>query len=260
MDLGLRGKVALIAAASKGLGYGVARAMAGEGAKISLCSRDLAGAEAAAAKIAAETGVEVLATACDVKDGKAIQAWIDKTAGKWGQIDALLVNGGGPPAGYFKEFEDKAWMDAFESMILAAVRMIRGTLPHMKPGSAILTVTSSSVREPIERLGLSTVMRAGVTGLVKTLADELAPDGIRINNLMPGRIDTDRIKQLDTITSAKTGTPIETVRAQNAAKIPLKRLGTIEEFGAAGAFLLSPAAAYITGDSLRVDGGLMRSI
>jgi len=138
--------------------------------------------------------------------------------------------------------------------------MIRAPLPHMSRGAAILTITSSSVIEPIERLGLSTVMRSGVLGLVKTLADELAPDGIRVNNLIPGRIDTERVAQLDQGASQRLGIPVEEVRAQSIAKIPLKRLGTIDEFGAAGAFLLSPAAAYITGASLRVDGGMIRSV
>jgi 3-oxoacyl-[acyl-carrier protein] reductase len=138
--------------------------------------------------------------------------------------------------------------------------MIRTVLPHMPGGSAILTITSSSVKEPVERLGLSTVMRAGVTGLVKTLADELAPDGIRINNLLPGRFDTDRVAALDRNTAQKEGITFEQARAKSIARIPLRRLGTIDEFGAAAAFLLSPAAAFITGASLRVDGGMMRSV
>jgi 3-oxoacyl-[acyl-carrier protein] reductase len=138
--------------------------------------------------------------------------------------------------------------------------MIRAVLPHMKDGGAILTVTSSSVREPIERLALSTVMRSGVVGLVKTLADELAADGIRVNNLIPGRIDTDRVKQLDRGAAERLSKSVEEVRQQSITKIPAGRLGTIDDFGAAGAFLLSPAAAYITGATLRVDGGAMRSI
>ncbi len=130
----------------------------------------------------------------------------------------------------------------------------------MQPGSSILTITSSSIREPIEQLGLSTVMRAGVAGLVKTLADELAPDGIRVNNLVPGRIDTDRVAQLDQNTANRLGISFEEARERSVQRIPLKRMGTIDEFGAAAAFLLSPAASYITGATLRVDGGQMRSI
>jgi 3-oxoacyl-[acyl-carrier protein] reductase len=130
----------------------------------------------------------------------------------------------------------------------------------MTNGGSILTVTSSSIKEPIERLGLSTVMRSGVAGLVKTLADELAGKNIRLNNLIPGRIDTDRVAQLDAAAAKRQNISVEEVRAQSVARIPLKRLGTIDDFGAAAAFLLSPAAAYITGATLRVDGGQMRSI
>jgi 3-oxoacyl-[acyl-carrier protein] reductase len=260
MDLGLRGKVALVAAASAGLGYGVARALAHDGARVSICSRKQDAVEAAAKRLADETGAEVMATACDVTKAADIQSWVDQTAARWGQIDALLVNAGGPPAGVFKELSDEQWQAAFELTLMSAVRMIRATIPHMKNGGAILTITSSSIREPIPRLGLSTVMRSGVAGLVKTLADELAEDNIRVNNLMPGRIDTDRVRQLDENTAAKQGISVEQVRQQSIERIPLKRLGTIDDFGAAAAFLLSPAAQYITGATLRVDGGAMRSI
>ncbi len=260
MDLGLEGKVALVAAASKGLGYGVARALAANGAKVSICSRSADDIAAAAAKLTEETGAAVIGTACDVTKADDIQAWVDKTVAEWGQVDALLVNAGGPPAGFFKDISDEQWQAAFELTLLSTVRMIRMSIPHMTDGGAILTVTSSSVREPIERLGLSTVMRSGVVGLVKTLADELSGDGIRVNNLIPGRIDTDRVAQLDAGTAKRQGISVEEVRQQSIARIPLKRLGTIDDFGAAGAFLLSPAASYITGATLRVDGGQMRSI
>lgn len=261
MDLGLKGKVALVAAASKGLGFGVARALAAEGAKVSICSRNAAEIEAAAQKLRDETGAEVIANACDVTKPADIQTWIDQTVAHWGDtIDALLVNAGGPPGGLLIEFSDEQWQAAFELTLLSSVRMIRATLPHMTNGGSILTVTSSSIKEPVERLGLSTVMRSGVAGMVKTLADELAPKQIRVNNLIPGRIDTDRVAALDQAAANRSGQSFEEVRASSISKIPLKRLGTIDDFGAAGAFLLSPAAAYITGATLRVDGGAMRSI
>lgn len=259
MDLGLKDRVALVAAASKGLGFGVAQALAREGARVSICSRNEAEVQAAAEKLRAETGAQVIGQACDVSDAGQIAAWIGAAVAQWGHIDALLVNAGGPPGALIRDVTDAQWQAAFELTLMSTVRMIRGSLPHMPPGSAILTITSSSIKEPIERLGLSTVMRSGVLGLVKTLADELAPD-IRINNLIPGRLDTDRVAALDRAAAQRSGISVEDVRAQSVAKIPLKRLGTIEEFGAAGAFLLSPAAAYITGASLRVDGGMMRSV
>ena len=260
MDLGLKDKVALVAASSKGLGYGIAKALAAEGAKVSLCSRTAAEVKAAAQTLADDYGVDTLATACDVRQVSDIQAWVDTTVAAWGSIDCLLVNAGGPPAKTIKEVSDEDFQAAFELTLFSSFRMIRLTLPHMTNGGSILTVTSGSVREPTARLGLSTIMRAGVAGLVKTLADELAGDGIRLNNLVPGRIDTDRVAQLDAVTSQKTGLSMEDVRERSRAGIPLGRYGTIDDFGAAGAFLLSPAASYVTGATLRVDGGSARSI
>ncbi len=260
MDLGLKDKVALVAASSKGLGYGVAEALAADGARVSLCSRSADDVATAALSLASEYGVDTLATSCDVRVLSDIQAWVDKTVAAWGKIDCLLVNAGGPPAKTVKELDDTDWQAAFELTLLSSVRMIRLSVPHMTDGGSILTVTSGSVREPIPRLALSTVMRAGVAGLVKTLADELAGDGIRVNNLVPGRIDTDRVAQLDAVTSQKQGISIEEVQKRSLAGIPLGRYGTIDDFGRAGAFLLSPAASYITGATLRVDGGAARSI
>lgn len=260
MDLGLKNKVALVAASSKGLGYGVAKALAANGAKVSLCSRTEGDVAAAARSLADDYGVETLASACDVRLVEDIQAWVDTTVAAWGAIDCLLVNAGGPPAKTLKEVSDDDFQAAFELTLLSSFRMIRLSIPHMTGGGSILTVTSGSVREPITRLGLSTIMRAGVAGMVKTLADELAGDGIRLNNLVPGRIDTDRVAQLDAVTSQKTGLSIKAVQERARAGIPLGRYGTIDDFGAAGAFLLSPAASYITGATLRVDGGAARSI
>lgn len=260
MDLGLKGQVALVAASSKGLGYGIARALAHEGARLAICSRDAHSIEAAAQKLRDETGAEVMASVCDAAQGAQIRAWIDEAAAHYGRIDSLTVNAGGPPAGRLLSFSEEQWYAAFELTLMSALRMIKASVPHMQGGGAILTVTSSSWKEPVEMLGLSTVMRAGVVGMVKTLADELAADGIRVNNLMPGRIATDRVAALDQATAHREGISFDEARARSLVRIPLKRLGTIDEFGAAGAFLLSPAAAYITGASLRVDGGMMRSV
>ncbi len=260
MDLGLKDRVYLVAASSKGLGFGTARALAADGAKVSMCSRNIEEIEAAASALRDEFGAETLATACDVTQLADIEQWVKHTVVTWGRLDGLLVNAGGPPAMYFREVTDEQWQSAFELTLMSSIRMIRAAIPHMTEGGAILTVTSSSIKEPIERLGLSTVMRAGVAGLVKTLADELAGDNIRVNNLIPGRIDTDRVAALDRGVANRLGITPEEARSRSLTKIPAGRLGTIEEFGQAGAFLLSPAAAYITGATLRVDGGQMRSI
>ncbi|MCA9909776.1 MAG: SDR family oxidoreductase, partial [Anaerolineae bacterium] len=227
MDLGLQDKVAMVAASSKGLGFGVAQALAAEGVSLSMCSRTASEIESAAVRLADTFGTETLAVACDVRQPSDIEAWVERTIARWGKVDALLVNAGGPPSGLLLSFDDAQWQAAFELTLMSTVRMIRAAVPHMPEGSAILTVTSSSVREPIERLGLSTVMRSGVVGVVKTLADELAAQGIRVNNLIPGRIQTDRVTQLDQTTAARTGKSIDDIRAENIAKIPLKRIGSI---------------------------------
>jgi 3-oxoacyl-[acyl-carrier protein] reductase len=260
MDLGLNGKVAMVAASSKGLGYGVARALARDGAKVSMCSRSALDITEAATRIADETGAETLCATCDLTAPDSIAAWVDQTVSQWGVVDALLVNAGGPPAGFFKELSDDQWQSAFELTLMSSVRLIRAVIPHMVNGGSIVTITSGSVQEPIERLILSTVMRSGVAALVKSLADELAPSRIRLNNLIPGRIDTERVAQLDAGAAKRQGISVEEARARSIAKIPLGRLGTTEEFGTAAAFLLSPAASYITGATLRVDGGQLRSI
>ncbi len=260
MDLGLKDKVVLVAAASKGLGYGTARALAREGARVSLCSREALDIEQAATTLAQEFGAETLGIACDLTDPAAINSWIDQTVTHWGRVDGLFVNAGGPPAIYFKEISDDQWQSAFELTLMSSVRMIRAAIPYMTNGGAILVSTSSSVKEPIERLVLSSVMRAGVVALMKTLADELAGDHICVNNLIPGRIDTDRVAHLDQGTADRLGISFDDARARSLKNIPLGRLGTIDEYGQAAAYLLSPAASYITGATLRVDGGQMRSI
>ena len=262
MDLGLKGKVALVAGASKGLGYAVARALAAEGAQVSIASRDDAAIREAAARIERETGSRAIATALDVRSSGRIGAWIHDSADRLGGIDALMTNSGGPPAGASLAFDDAAWQDAADLLLFSALRMIREAVPLMqrRGGGAILVSTSSSVKEPIPNLGLSTVLRASVSALAKTLALELAPMNIRVNQLVPGRIDTDRLRQLDEVNAKKQGIPVDAVKAKAVASIPIGRYGRIEEYGRVGAFLLSDAASYMTGATVQVDGGLIRSV
>jgi 3-oxoacyl-[acyl-carrier protein] reductase len=262
VDLGLKDKVIMVAAASKGLGYGIAQAAAQEGARVSIGSRTKGEIRAAAQQLQAETGVEVLATVFDARDGRSILNWVAATRSQYGRIDGLVVNAGGPPAGGFDDFDDDDWQAAFELTLLSSVRMIRAVLPSLREqgGGSIVTITSSSVKEPIDILLLSNVMRSGVVSLVKSLSHQLAAENIRVNNLVPGRIDTDRVRSLDAITAEKTGRSTTEQKAAQESQIPWGRYGTIQEFGRAGAFLLSDAASYITGETLIVDGGAMRTV
>ena len=262
MDLGLKGKVAMVAGASRGLGYAVARALAAEGAIVSMASRNADAISAAAAKIGADTGSPTLACAVDVKSAASIQAWFDATTARFGGVDLLFVNAGGPPAGTALSFDDAAWQGAFELLVLSAVRMVRLAVPSMKQrgGGAIVVSTSCAVKEPIPNLALSNVVRSSVSALSKTLANELAADNIRVNHLLPGRIDTDRVRELDTIRATANGISADEVKASYAKVIPLGRYGAPEEFGSAAVFLFSDAARYITGASLQVDGGLTKSV
>jgi 3-oxoacyl-[acyl-carrier protein] reductase len=262
MDLGLKGRVAMVGGASKGLGLAVARALAQEGASVSIASRDADGVRRAAERLHAETGVPAFAMAADLSDAAAIERWHAATLEEFGGLDLLFANTGGPPAGPVLAFDDAAWRAAFDLLVLSALRLVRLAVPSMRArgGGAILVGTSSSVKEPIPNLALSNVLRASVAALAKTLAIELAPSNIRVNNLIPGRIDTDRVRQLDAINGSKAGITADEQKARAAAAIPLGRYGTTEEFGRAAAFLLSGAASYITGASVQVDGGLIRAV
>ena len=262
MDLGLKGKIAMVAGASRGLGFAVARALAEEGAVVSIASRDAAAIEKAGAALRSETRAEILAVPADVRSPAALEEWRDETLRRFGRIDLLFANSGGPPAGKFADMGDAAWQSGFELLVLSVIRMARLAIVPMRAagGGAILFSTSSSVKEPIANLTLSNVLRGSVSALAKTLAMELAPDRIRVNQLIPGRIDTDRVRQLDEINAKKAGVSPEEQQKRMVAAIPLGRYGRPEEFGRAAAFLLSDAAAYITGATLQVDGGALRGV
>lgn len=262
MNLGLEGKVVMVGGASKGLGYAVARAVAGEGGVLSIASRDRAAVDRAAATIARETGARVHAVAADLSRADAIADWHAQTLQQFGGIDALFANTGGPPAGTALAFDDAAWQSAFELLLMSVVRTVRLVVPSMKArgGGAIVIGTSSSVKEPIANLALSNVLRAAVTSLAKTLSLELAPERIRVNTLIPGRIDTDRLRQLDEINSQRGSIPLDEHRKKMMATVPMGRYGAPDEFGRTGAFLLSDAASYITGANVQVDGGLIKGM
>jgi 3-oxoacyl-[acyl-carrier protein] reductase len=258
MDLGLKGKVAMVAGASRGLGFAVAQALAGEGAIVSISSRNDSAIQAAAAKL----GGQSLATVVDVKSADAIHRWATVTIERFGGVDLLFANAGGPPAGLALSFDDSAWQDASNLLLFSTLRMVRAVVPSMKArgGGAILVSTSSSVKEPIPNLGLSTVLRASVSALAKTLALELASAKIRVNQIVPGRLDTDRVRELDEINGKKQGISAADAKAKSIAAIPMARYGEPDEFGRVAAFLLSDAAAYMTGATVQVDGGLIKGV
>lgn len=261
MDLNIKNKVFMVAGASSGLGLAIARQLAAEGAKVSLASRSPDKITHAATSISIETSSEVRGYVFDARNKDSIKNWVQATINDFGQIDGIVINAGGPAPGSFDELNDKDWQNAFELTMMSAVRLIRATLPAMKvSGGSILTLTSSTIKEPVDYLTLSTVMRSGVASLAKSLADNLAKDNIRINNLIPGSIRTDRMDALNQYISGRSGISQQQARENIEAGIPMARYGEAEEFAKAAVFLLSGAASYITGSSLSVDGGSMKSM
>jgi 3-oxoacyl-[acyl-carrier protein] reductase len=261
MDLRLKGKVAMVGGASRGLGFAVADALAREGASISMSSSNENSIREAANKISVY-GIPALATTVDARKGEQIDAWTTQTIDRFGGVDLLFTNAGGPPTGALLSFDDAAFQGAIDLLLFSTLRMIRAAVPSMRQrgGGAILVSTSSSVKEPIANLGLSTVVRASVSALAKTLAIELAPDRIRVNQIIPGRIDTDRVRQLDEIAGKKQSITAEQAKQKSVANIPIGRYGEPAEFGRVAAFLLSDGAAYMTGATVQVDGGLIKSV
>jgi 3-oxoacyl-[acyl-carrier protein] reductase len=260
MNLGLADKRAAVAASSSGLGFAIARALAAEGCRVAICSSRRDRIEAAAAAIQKETGAEVVPAVADLAAPGAITEWLDGAAGRWGGLDLVVPNAGGPPPGRFADTRPKDWDSAYRLTLRSALELAAAARPHLGPGSAVLFMTGPVVRQPVGTLVLSGIMRAGVATLAKALADEWAPAGIRVNHIIPGRIATERVAALDADTAQRRGVSLEEARAGYEAIIPLGRYGTVEEFAEAAVFLLSDAAAYITGATLNVDGGMIRPI
>ena len=258
MDLGLTGKVALITAGSKGRGRACALGLAAEGARVAICARGEADLRAAADEIRARTGAEVLALPADVTRAADVERLVAATRATLGPVDVLVANAGGPPRGTFEELGDEQWAGAFELSLLSTVRLIRAVLPEMRrrKWGRILTIQSSSVKQPIPGLLLSNAIRPGVAGLIKTLAAEVGRDGVLVNTVCPGRILTDRF--LSGAASQKLSR--EQYLERQSTEIPLGRIGTPEEFANVVVFLASDKASYVTGVALQVDGGLIRGL
>ncbi|WP_416485148.1 SDR family oxidoreductase [Streptomyces sp. CL12] len=247
MDLGLKDRVYIVTGATRGLGNAAARQLVADGAKVVITGRD----EQRAAAAAAELGPNAVGVAMDNADEQAPERLIETAREHFGGFHGVLVSVGGPPPGFVADNTDEQWRGAFESVFLGAVRLARAAAAELDEGGVIGFVLSGSVHEPIPALTISNGLRPGLAGFAKSLADELGPRGIRVLGLLPARIDTDRVRELDSLSADP-----EATRAANESRIPLRRYGAPEEFGRVAAFLLSPAASYLTGIMVPVDGGM----
>lgn len=257
MDLGLKGRVAFVAAASKGLGRATALSLAREGAAVAICARGEDALRATADEIVRTTGARVLPVVADVAHREEIERAIAQTVERLGALHIVVANGGGPSPGTFEELDEGDWARAIDSTLMSTVRLFRVALPHLKSAGwgRLLVITSTSAREPIAGLLLSNTLRPAIVGLCKTLAKELGKYRITVNNVGPGTFDTDRITALHQRTAKATGRAIEEVRREAEAQIPLGRVGEPEELARCIAFLCSEAASYVSGQTLLVDGG-----
>ncbi|MEO7970497.1 MAG: SDR family oxidoreductase [bacterium] len=262
MDLGIKDRVALVAAASKGIGFAAARELAKEGARVFLCSRNEKRASEAAQKLHDETGAAVAGLGADVTDNESVERFVNIALERAGRVDILVNNAGGPPSTTFADTDLDMFRKAFELNALSAIRLAKLVLPGMRSQKwgRIVNITSVSVKQPIEGLLLSNTVRAGLTGWAKTVSTEAAADNVTVNNVAPGYTLTERQEELATARATASGKPKEEMIGLWAAQVPMRRLASPEEIGAAVAFLASERASYITGVTLQVDGGWVRSL
>jgi 3-oxoacyl-[acyl-carrier protein] reductase len=262
MNLGLMGKVAIIAAASTGLGRAVAEELAREGAQVAICARTEERLRAAAEEIGRAAGTPMFWRALDVSQPDAVKEFVRAVEKRFGRVDICVTNAGGPPAKQFSDISDAEWRRAVDLTLMSTVYFAREVLPGMarRGWGRLLTITSVSVKEPIEGLLLSNSVRAAVTGLARTLANEYGGRGITVNNICPGYTLTDRLRELAGAQAAAAGVSTETIYTRWIAQVPVGRLGRPEEFAALAAFLVSERASYINGTSIAVDGGRTRSL
>ena len=262
MDLGLRGKVALVAASSKGLGLAVARELAAEGASLVMCARNEAALESARREIADETGADVIAVVADVATTGGVERVTRAALDRFGHVDILVINAGGPPAGTFDKHDWNAWQSAVDLTLRSAVELTRAVLPGMRERhwGRIVAVNSIAAKQPVDNLMLSNSVRAAVTGFLRTLANEVAPEGITVNTILPGYTRTERVEHLAQANARKEGVEEKEILGRFEREIPMRRLGEPREFGALAAFLCSERASYITAQSIAVDGGWIKGL
>jgi len=262
MDLGLNNKVAIVAAASRGIGFACARELAREGARVFLCSRDAQQASEAAQRIHQETGADAAGIACDVRNEVEVEGFINLATERGGQIDICITNAGGPPAKTFAETELDVFREAFELNALSAIRFAKLVLPGMlqRKWGRIINITSVSVKQPIDGLLLSNTVRAGLTGWAKTVSNEVAAQGVTVNNVAPGYTLTERQDELAKVRGQAAGKSKQEIIESWALQAPIRRMAQPEEIAAAVAFLASERASYITGVTLAVDGGWVKSL
>ncbi len=262
MDLGLKGKTAIVAASSRGLGRAVAEELAREGANLVICARSVRPLEAARQAIYDETGVEVVAVPADLSEPEDVDRLVAAADAEFGRVDILVTNTGGPPPGPFESHAPDAWSAAVQQNLYSVVNLTRAVLPFMRDAGwgRIVNITSLAVKQPVDGLILSNSVRAAVTGFAKTLANEVAHFGITVNNVMPGYTKTERLEQLAEDIADRTGVTKEEAFAGWEGQIPMARLGSPAELAALVAFLVSERASYITGVSIPVDGGAIRSL
>ena len=262
MDLGLKDKRAFVAGSSRGLGYATALTLAREGCRVAVNSRDEQKVKAAAEQIANETGTQAFGVAGDVSDAATAETLIKSTVESLGGLDILITNAGGPPAGSFEIFDEETWQKAVDTSFISHVRLIRAALPYLRKSGApsVLTFTSYTVKQPMQNLILSNSIRAATVALTKSLALELGKEGIRFNSILPGWTLTERVQHLMAFRAENNKTTVEEELAKQIAEIPLGRIAQPQEFANTAAFLVSPAASYITGVMLNVDGGIVKGL
>lgn len=262
MDLGLKGKVALVAAASQGLGKAVAMEMCREGARVAICSRDNPSLPRAVEEITEATGGEVLGIPADLTVAEQARDFVRKSVEHYGRVDILVNNAGGPPSKTFLEIDDDLWQRGVQLNLMSTINMTREVVPGMmeRRWGRIINITSVSVKQPLDGLILSNTVRSGVVGLAKTLSNELASYNITVNNVCPGYTLTERVRSLAAATAEKEGAPPEAVIKRWESSVPMGRLGSPDEFAALVTFLASERAGYITGASVQIDGGFYKGV